>query len=467
MLVKFILFAIALHSSAFALTHKENLTMLTLAQLRAGELAGSTRLDLCGGLTEFPREIFELENSLEILNLSGNKLRTLPDDLGRLTKLRILFCSENEFTHLPEVLGECSQLRMMGFKANKIVDVPPKSLPASLQWLILTDNCIFELPATIGHCKGLQKLMLSGNRLQRLPGEMANCTSLELIRLAANDFAKLPNWLFSLPKLAWLAFAGNPCSTHPRSFSQLLEVPWHDLTLKQKLGEGASGEIHHALWGKQAVAVKLFKNSMTSDGLPRCEMEACLAAELHEHLIPVLGRLINHPEKRDGLMMSLIDPAYVVLASPPSFASCTRDIYADSLRFTPDVTLSLLKGVASAAEHLHRRNISHGDIYAHNVLWREDGACYLGDFGAATLYDSAEKELALALQGIEVRAFGCLMEELLERTDWPKEFQTIKEILQKLRDECLLLEVKNRPSFVEVVSELQKRPSLGETNHLF
>ena len=34
--------------------------MDTLAQLRAGQLSGVTHLDLNGGLTEFPREVFDL-----------------------------------------------------------------------------------------------------------------------------------------------------------------------------------------------------------------------------------------------------------------------------------------------------------------------------------------------------------------------------------------------------------------------
>ena len=66
--------------------------MHTLAQLRAGELSGITRLDLSCGLTEFPREIFDLADTLEILNLSGNQLSSLPHDLHRLTRLRVLFC---------------------------------------------------------------------------------------------------------------------------------------------------------------------------------------------------------------------------------------------------------------------------------------------------------------------------------------------------------------------------------------
>ena len=65
--------------------------METLTQLRSGQLAGSGKLTLRCGLTEFPREIFELADSLEILDLSGNELMSLPDDMPRLTKLRVLF----------------------------------------------------------------------------------------------------------------------------------------------------------------------------------------------------------------------------------------------------------------------------------------------------------------------------------------------------------------------------------------
>ncbi|WP_350650234.1 leucine-rich repeat domain-containing protein, partial [Pseudomonas sp. HY13-MNA-CIBAN-0226] len=80
--------------------------------------------DLACGLTEFPREIFDLADSLEILNLTGNALSSLPDDLHRLTHLRVLFCSDNAFTELPQCLGQCAKLSMIGFKANQISQVP-------------------------------------------------------------------------------------------------------------------------------------------------------------------------------------------------------------------------------------------------------------------------------------------------------------------------------------------------------
>jgi len=123
--------------------------MHTLEQLRAGKLCGARHLKLCENLTEFPLEILSLKETLEVLDLTGNQLSTLPDELAGFGKLRIIFCSENRFTELPEVLGRCPALTMVGFKANRITTVSARALPAGLRWLILTDNAIEQLPDTL------------------------------------------------------------------------------------------------------------------------------------------------------------------------------------------------------------------------------------------------------------------------------------------------------------------------------
>ncbi|NBV85636.1 MAG: leucine-rich repeat domain-containing protein, partial [Verrucomicrobia bacterium] len=249
----------------------------TLAQLESGLLKGTLRLDLSEGLTEFPRAIFTLADSLEILNLTGNQLSSLPEDLPRLSRLRIIFCSENRFTVLPEVLGRCPNLTMIGFKANQIRELPARSLPRHLRWLVLTDNQLSEIPSELGACSSLQKLMLAGNQIHTLPRELANCGALELLRIASNQLTELPDWLLQLPRLAWLAFSANPLQ---RSFAPpahpLRAIPWDHLYVGDRLGEGASGVILSATWGEKPVAIKLFKSAMTSDGLPEQELAACL-----------------------------------------------------------------------------------------------------------------------------------------------------------------------------------------------
>ena len=373
----------------------------TLSQLRAGELSGTRELHLSRlGLKEIPEEVFELADSLELLNLSQNQLSSLPDKLSGLTKLKILFCSENHFDHVPEVVGACPRLRMAGFKSNVIRELPADALPPMLRWLILTDNQLQTLPAMLGR-RPLQKLMLSGNQLSTLPDEMANCHHLELLRLAANQFHELPAWLFDLPNLAWLAIAGNPYSKIADHWRDgLPQIPWSELELIEKLGEGASGVIHRALWKSNGpsqqnreVAVKVFKAAMTSDGLPENEMAASVMAGQHPNLIQLLGQFSNHPDACEGLLLELISSDYQTLAGPPSFDSCTRDVYAEELVFSLPLALSIATGIASAAARLHDRGMIHGDLYAHNILWHKNGHALLGDFGAASFYPPAQREL--------------------------------------------------------------------------
>ena len=423
--------------------------MHTLAQLKSGQLAGIQRLDLSCGLTEFPREIFELADSLEILNLSGNALSRLPDDLHRLPHLRVLFCSDNAFTELPECLGQCAQLSMIGFKANQISHVPAAALPPLLRWLILTDNRISQLPDELGERPLLQKLMLAGNQLAHLPQSLSHCHHLELLRIASNRFTQLPAWLLTLPSLTWLAYAGNPVemAVDVAVDNATPDIPWAELELAEVLGEGASGVIRKALRKSTGtpVAVKLYKGTITSDGSPLHEMQACIAAGLHPNLIRVQGRIIGHPDDQAALVMDLIDPSYRNLAALPSLASCTRDIYAPDTRFSAKVALRMARGIASVAAHLHRHGITHGDLYGHNILWNEAGDCLLGDFGAASFHATADTLETRALQRIEVRAFGVLLGELLERVEGG-----LGDELQELQRTCCQPDVLARPSFEEI-----------------
>lgn len=436
--------------------------MDTLSLLRGGKLAGSKRLDLSCGLTQFPAEIYDLADTLEILNLSGNALSSLPDDLGRLHKLRVIFCSDNKFSSVPEVLGSCTQLEMVGFKANRINHLPAAALPEALRWLILTDNLLDAVPAELGRCSRMQKLMLAGNRLHDLPEEMAGLQQLELFRISANRFEKLPPWLLTLPRLAWLAIAGNPFSDKGEAAAlanqDIPDINWSGIELQHRLGEGASGVIHSASWiradSAEPAAVKLYKGEVTSDGLPQSEMAACIAAGSHPNLIGVVGRIGGHPDGTAGLVMPLIGDSFTNLAGPPSLESCTRDIYPEREKFDSGTAWAIALGIASAAEHLHGRGIMHGDLYAHNMLWNEQGDCLLGDFGAACLLPREDERQAQTLQRIEVRAYACLLEELIERSA-----DDGSAVLRELQRCCAQEDIQARPLF----SEIRRR--LAELSH--
>jgi Leucine-rich repeat (LRR) protein len=428
--------------------------MHTLEQLRSGELKGITRLNLSANLQELPAEIFDLADSLEILNLSGNQLSSLPDDLPKLHKLRVLFCSDNPFTELPVILGQCPQLEMVGFKSCQIEQVSATALPAQLRWLILTDNRVSQLPDELGQCRRLQKLMLAGNRLSELPASLANCKNLELLRISANRLHSLPDWLAELPKLAWLAFAGNPFTAALEHIPATTSIARSELSFAELLGQGASGIIHAAQWQPadqpaQAVAVKLFKGQMTSDGLPHCEMAACLKAGEHSNLIQVIGTLRTQPDEAPGLILDRIPEDYAILAGPPSLASCTRDCYADDARFSLEQALNIARSAVSAALHLHQRGILHGDLYGHNLLVNDSGHALLGDFGAASCFDP-DSHTGQTLRAIETRAFGILLEELLQRCR-----PAAPQALIELNQACMAADVLARPQLDEVLQRLK------------
>ena len=428
----------------------------TLDALRRGTLAGATRLTLGGGLTELPRAVFGLADTLEVLDLSGNALDSLPHDMHRLHRLRVLFCSQNRFIRLPDCLGDCASLTQIGFRATGLREVPADALPAGLRWLTLTDNRIDHLPEALGERPDLQKLMLSGNRLHRLPDSLAGASRLELLRIAANRLGSLPGWLAELPRLAWLACAGNPLDRSlDRSPASIPGRPieWRHLRPGPLLGEGSSGRVQQVLWqppdgsAPRELALKLFKGAMTSDGLPDHEIAASLTAGEHPALTGALGRLAGHPDQAEGLLMTLLPSGWSTLAGPPSLASCTRDIYPEGLVLEAEAVRRIARSVATASDHLHRRGMLHGDLYAHNILWDgRRGEAVLSDFGAASFLPHGA--MGTDLPRTEVLAWGLLLGEMLNRCSEPPDN------LLELQRDCVLSIPSARPTMAEALTRI-------------
>ncbi|KAJ1433657.1 hypothetical protein B484DRAFT_10473 [Ochromonadaceae sp. CCMP2298] len=442
-----------------------------ISEIESG--ARLTKVDLSNaGLKEFPRELFAVKDTLESLNMGGNELSELPQDITEFTKLRVMFFAGNRFEHIPVQLGRMPALWMLSFKSCQLKEVHASSLSPSICWLILTDNLIPALPSTIGALKGLRKLMLAGNKLQVLPQELSACTDLELLRISANELQALPDWLLQMPNLSWLAFAGNPLSLCDDEANAPL-VPWTELTMGEQIGEGASGFVHRAVWKRAEtvfsgstieVAVKLFKGETTSDGLPANEMECLEALGTHPNLVPLLGRLSGAPLGQQGLVFPLLDlTEYSVLGAPPSLQTITRDTFPTDTQFSEPFAARALGGVASACAHLHAAGLLHGDLYAHNTMVLADGSPLLTDFGAASLLRHLTPQQRRSLQLLEVRAFGCLVDDLLQYTQYTEgdalQYTCKKDALLALRDQCLA-HTPSRPLFVDILAQLDEISSI-------
>lgn len=391
--------------------------MHTLEQLKSGELAGIQRLQLREQLTELPREILTLADSLEILDVSDNLLSDLPQWLTELTGLKILFASNNRFTHLPLILGQCKQLEMVGFKSNQIVRVAEDSLPEKLRWLILTDNQIVQLPESLGYRPRLQKLALAGNMIKELPSSFGKLNNLELVRLSANQLEQFPDVLLQLPKLAWMAFSGNPFCERLSHQQSVPQVSSDSYKLNHVLGQGASGVISHANWLNSDfdfptnVAVKVFKGEVTSDGYPCDELQACLQTGHHDNLVKSIAQVSEQDYL--ALVMELIPDDYFNLGLPPTLETCTRDVFKADFTLSVKQIEKIVDQMLDVFNHLHDNRVCHGDLYAHNVLINELGEMIFGDFGAASVYDYLNEAQQRGVRKIEARALSHFIDDLL------------------------------------------------------
>ncbi len=441
--------------------------MQTLEALRSGQISNVAKLKLEEGLSSFPEEIYALADTLETLDLSNNQLNELPDDFHRLNKLKVLFLSNNPFREFPKVLSRCENLEMVGFKSCLIDSIPENAFPARLRWLILTDNAITQVPESIGALPRLQKLMLAGNKLQSLPDSLSQCRNLELLRISANELTRLPNPVLSLPNLSWLAFAGNPFSSRDicEARDELPEVGLSSLNIAEVLGQGASGIIRRATWfgvsGERAnrddVAVKLFKGAVTSDGYPQDELAASVSVGKHPNLVEVLAKVSEGEQQ--GVVMSLIPSDFVNFGLPPTLESCTRDHFSSEMTLEIGDVLSIASSMASTVQHLHNRGVCHGDLYAHNMLINPLREVLFSDFGAASSLSCLSAAERALVQAMEVRAYGCLLDDLLGLLSGGGGSSVISGLCA-LRDDCMSPEIKCRPSFDNVCLRLENLSSL-------
>ena len=398
--------------------------MHSLAQLESGQLDGIKQLNISEKLTVFPHAIFRLANTLEILDLSDNLLTDLPDELIKLSKLKIIFASQNKFKHLPSVLGRLPHLEMIGFKSNKINHVPEESMPRQLRWLILTDNQLTKLPESLGYCHKLQKLALAGNQLTTLPDSLSQAKNLELVRISANQLSECPDHLLALPKLAWFAFASNPFSRitqQNKTVQTVVQIASIDFSLEEILGQGASGIIYKASWQNaptllpQDIAVKVFKGQVTSDGYPEDELLACLQVGHHENLVQSLAQV--NEQNCLALVMNLIPATYKNLGLPPSLKSCTRDTFNDNFNLPIKVIAFIIDQMQNVFTHIHQQHICHGDLYAHNTLFNDQGKIIFDDIGASSPYQMLTMKQQQQIKNIEQRALQHFINDLLSICD--------------------------------------------------
>ena len=139
-------------------------------------------------LTELPWSIRDAVSLYEKMDISFNAITELPVELPlRLPHLNYVNLSYNKLTTLPESFGLLFHLKVVLLNNNKLRSLPQSFIHlVKLERLDLSHNGMRELPEDLGKMESLIKLNVCNNKLKHLPISLGNSETLYVI-LAKNN----------------------------------------------------------------------------------------------------------------------------------------------------------------------------------------------------------------------------------------------------------------------------------------
>ncbi|NEQ58292.1 MAG: GTPase [Moorea sp. SIO4A1] len=183
-------------------------------------------------VTEILTEVFNL-SQLEVLDLSGTQLKTVPESIGKLTNLTELNLSGNQLTTVPESIGKLTNLTKLNLSGNQLTIVPESiGKLTNLTELNLSKNQLTTVPESIGKLTNLTKLNLSFNHFNQLtivPESIGKLTNLTELNLRTNNLKKIPESINQLILLTQLDLSFNQLITVPESITKLSNLTKLDL----------------------------------------------------------------------------------------------------------------------------------------------------------------------------------------------------------------------------------------------
>ncbi|KAJ5128481.1 Leucine-rich repeat typical subtype [Penicillium atrosanguineum] len=178
-----------------------------------GRLSQLESLDLRGNdLTSLPEELKEL-TSLKTLDVGGNQLTSLPFEALSKLPLRTLNAPKNSLqgTLIPESVNRLETLQSLNIAGNslKIFAANEALVLPSLQNLYMGVNRMKRLPC-VSSWQSLLVLSAEDNRLTQLPEGFVKLKSLKSVDFTANNFAQLDEKIGLMASLSSFKVGNNP-----------------------------------------------------------------------------------------------------------------------------------------------------------------------------------------------------------------------------------------------------------------
>ena len=164
-------------------------------------------------LTAIPQEIFQLTN-LKELHISHNPITTIPEEIANLPNLTTLDLYNNQITAIPDEIANLANLTTLSLFNNQITVIPDAiSKLANLTALYLFSNQITVIPEAIAKLSNLTTLDLSNNQITAIPDAIANLANLKGLRLHVNKITVMPDAIANLANLTRLDLSCNQITT--------------------------------------------------------------------------------------------------------------------------------------------------------------------------------------------------------------------------------------------------------------
>ncbi|MBA7567609.1 hypothetical protein ES708_09324 [subsurface metagenome] len=163
------------------------------------------------------------------MDLSDNKLKTLPDSIGNLRSLETFILPHNRIEHLPESFGKLSSLKNFDIFDNYLVEISESFCELSnLRELFIEWNNLIILPRNFGKLKSLEFLNVAHNKISFLPDSFKELTNLIEVGFENNELSRIPPSFRISPQMSYFSFFNNPIrSLHTQShdfFNILLQT---------------------------------------------------------------------------------------------------------------------------------------------------------------------------------------------------------------------------------------------------
>lgn len=182
---------------------------------------------------------------LKALNLHGNDLRVIPQEISMITSLMLLDVGGNRLTVLPDSLSCLKHLSDLVVLPNILLESPDRvvvlqgsralvsfyrgmSSANSQRKLDMSDLQLPRIPREAMMIQNLFLLDLSRNSLVVFPAEIRAMTSLTHLNLEYNYITYIPSFLVHHSNLTWLDISNNWIVT----ISPLLEEHWNSMPMK-------------------------------------------------------------------------------------------------------------------------------------------------------------------------------------------------------------------------------------------